>query len=121
MVWDRFIEAIQTDIFDTQKGSTGQGIHCGMMAGTIGMISRCFAGIEISDEALELNPRMPEHWNKLSFKIFFRNIWYHFEFTTKDVRIKIEGNAEKQIPIKIAGKNIKLTVGKTKKLDFTNS
>ncbi|MBW2558275.1 MAG: beta-phosphoglucomutase family hydrolase [Deltaproteobacteria bacterium] len=105
MVWDRFIEAIKADIFDTQEGSTGQGIHCGMMAGTIGMISRCFAGIEVSGEALELNPHMPEHWNKLSFKIFFRDIWYHLEFTKKDVSIKIEGKVENQIPIKIVGKN----------------
>jgi len=121
MVWDRFIGAIKTDIFDTQGGSTGQGIHCGMMAETIGMIRGCFAGIDISGEALELNPHMPELWNKLSFKIYFRNIWYNLEFTKKDVRIKIEGKLGKQIPIKIAGKNIKLTAGKTKKLNFTNS
>ncbi|MEA1970188.1 MAG: glycosyl hydrolase family 65 protein, partial [Thermodesulfobacteriota bacterium] len=101
-----------------QEGSTGQGIHCGMMAETIGMIRRCFAGIDISGEALELNPHMPEHWNTLSFKIYFRNVWYHFEFTKKDVRIKIEGKGKKQIPVKIAGKNIKLTAGKTKKVSF---
>ena len=121
MVWDRFIEAIKTDIFDTQEGSTGQGIHCGMMVETIGIIRRCFAGIDVSGEALELNPHMPEHWNELSCKIYFRNIWYHFAFTKKDVKIKIEGNADKQIPIKIAGKKIILTAGKTKKVNLTNS
>ena len=119
-VWDRFVEAIKTDIFDTQRGSTGQGIHCGMMAETIGIIRRCFAGIDISGEALELNPQLPEHWNKLAFKIYFRNIWYNFEFTKKDVRIKIEGKVEKPIPVKVAGKNIKLTAGKTKKVSFSS-
>lgn len=92
-----------------------------MMVETIGIIRRCFAGIDVSGEALELNPHMPEHWNELSCKIYFRNIWYHFAFTKKDVKIKIEGNADKQIPIKIAGKKIILTAGKTKKVNLTNS
>ncbi|MCD6487196.1 MAG: hypothetical protein J7K35_07705, partial [Syntrophobacterales bacterium] len=63
----------------------------------------------------------PEFWNKLSFKIYFRNIWYDFEFTKEKVKIRIAGKGKKQIPVKIAGKNVKLTAGKTKKLKFTNS
>jgi beta-phosphoglucomutase family hydrolase len=115
-MWDWFIEAMKSDIFDTQHGSTGQGIHCGMMAETIGMIRRCFAGIDISGEVLELNPDIPEFWNKLSFKIYFRNIRYDFEFTKEKVKIIIAGKGKKQIPVKIAGKNIQLMPGKTKSI-----
>jgi len=118
MVWDAFVETIKTDIFDTQGGSTGQGIHCGMMAETIGMIMKCFAGIDISGEALEVNPHIPEFWNKLSFKIYFRNIWYDFEFTKEKVKIKIAGKGKKQIPVKIAGKNVKLIPRKTKSIPY---
>jgi trehalose/maltose hydrolase-like predicted phosphorylase len=65
---------------------------------------------------LELNPHLPEFWNKLSFKIYFRSIWYAFEFTKENVKIEIVGKGKKQIPVKIAGKSIQLMPGKTKSI-----
>jgi len=76
--WDWFLEAMKSDIFDTQGGTTLEGIHCGVMAGTLDVIYRYFAGIDFSGDVIKINPHLPKHWSSLAFRIHHRKIWYNF-------------------------------------------
>jgi HAD superfamily hydrolase (TIGR01509 family) len=113
MAWDWFLEAMKSDIFDTQGGTTLEGIHCGVMASTLDVIYRYFAGIDLSGEVLEVNPHLPKHWSSLAFRIRHRKIWYNFEFTPKTIKVKIEGKGKNKVPITILGKNITVMPGET--------
>ena len=44
--WELFNEALESDISDVQGGTTAEGIHLGVMAGTVDLVQRCYAGIE---------------------------------------------------------------------------
>ena len=112
--WDWFMEAMESDIFDTQGGTTIEGIHCGMMTGTLDFITRYFAGINLSGKIPKINPRMPERWINLAFKICHRNTWYGLEFTKQGVKVRIEGRDKKRVPVKIFGKEIRLQPGKAR-------
>ena len=44
--YELFTETMKSDIYDSQGGKTPEGIHCGVMARTLDIITRYFAGID---------------------------------------------------------------------------
>lgn len=67
-----FDEVLSSDIHDTQRGTTGEGIHLAAMAGSIDLLQRCFTGIEVRDHVLWLNPFWPTGWSGLELPLRFR-------------------------------------------------
>ena len=43
-----FIDALRSDVADVQGGTTAEGIHLAAMAGTVDVLQRCFAGLEVA-------------------------------------------------------------------------
>ncbi len=76
MAWKWFSEALKSDIQDTQGGTTQEGIHCGVMAGTLDTVIRYFAGISFYNEKLNVHPNLPTQWKKLSLSVCFRKNRY---------------------------------------------
>jgi trehalose/maltose hydrolase-like predicted phosphorylase len=70
--WDRFIVALESDIGDVQGGTTKEGIHLGVMAGTLDLIQRGYVGSVIRDGVLHFSPRLVERLDGLSFPMQFR-------------------------------------------------
>ncbi|MEC9487515.1 MAG: beta-phosphoglucomutase family hydrolase [Prosthecochloris sp.] len=109
--WNWFMESLRSDIFDTQGGTTQEGIHCGVMAGTIDVVTRYFAGISFRDGMVDIQPNLPEHWRSLDLTICFRDTWYSITITHRTIRVHIsDGPAETQ-PICLGGRKQTVTRG----------
>ncbi len=67
--WRWFVECLRSDIYDTQGGTTLEGIHCGVMAGSIDLVLTAFAGINLFRDRLVIEPRLPAGWNRIAFRI----------------------------------------------------
>jgi trehalose/maltose hydrolase-like predicted phosphorylase len=76
--WEMFQQAITSDYNDIQGGTTAEGIHSGVMAGTIWIIYAAFAGIDFSGEKPVANPKLPKHWRSLKFKLKYKGKEYKF-------------------------------------------
>ncbi|HEY0998816.1 MAG TPA: glycosyl hydrolase family 65 protein [Streptosporangiaceae bacterium] len=70
--WERFLVALRSDAEDIQGGTTKEGIHMGVMAGTLDLMQRSYAGTYISDGVLCFDPRLPTRLASLSFSMQFR-------------------------------------------------
>jgi trehalose/maltose hydrolase-like predicted phosphorylase len=70
--WQRFLVALHSDADDIQDGTTKEGIHMGVMAGTLDVVQRCYAGTQIRDSVLYFDPRLPGGLADLSFPMQFR-------------------------------------------------
>jgi len=70
--WDRFLVALRSDADDIQGGTTKEGIHLGVMAGTLDVMQRCYAGTQIRDSVLYFDPQLPGGLDGLSFPMQFR-------------------------------------------------
>jgi trehalose/maltose hydrolase-like predicted phosphorylase len=70
--WERFLVALESDVGDVQGGTTKEGIHMGVMSGTLDLVQRCFIGSEIRDGVLYFDPRLPDRLEGLSFSMQFR-------------------------------------------------
>ncbi len=57
--WSLFLEALESDLYDIQGGTTREGVHLGVMAGTIDLVRRGFAGVEPGAGSVSIDPRLP--------------------------------------------------------------
>jgi trehalose/maltose hydrolase-like predicted phosphorylase len=70
--WERFLVALQSDVEDVQGGTTKEGIHTGVMSGTLDLVQRYMAGTRVRDGVLHFDPRLPSQLDGLSFPMRFR-------------------------------------------------
>ncbi len=81
MSYDLYSEALMSDYVDIQGGTTGEGIHVGVMGGTVLNALTMFAGLNWHGDALMLDPDLPDGWKELIFHFEFRHDRYHFNVT----------------------------------------
>jgi trehalose/maltose hydrolase-like predicted phosphorylase len=67
--WDRFLVALHSDADDIQGGTTQEGIHMGVMSGTLDLMQRNYAGTHVYGGALHFDPRLPSALDSLSFSM----------------------------------------------------
>jgi len=70
--YERFLAALHSDVNDVQGGTTAEGIHTGVMAGTLDLIQRIYLGAEIRDGVMIFTPRLLERLDGLSLPMQFR-------------------------------------------------
>ncbi len=80
--WDMFIRALESDVADIQGGTTLEGIHMGVMAGTLDLIQRGYMGVEIRDGALTFDPKLTDKLDGISYTMMFHGT---------SVRVKLSG------------------------------
>ncbi len=90
--WERYMVALESDIGDVQGGTTQEGIHMGVMAGTLDLIQRSYAGSRVQDDTLIFRPKPLEHLEGLSFPMRFRGI--RLEITQEDGRMTVSAQAD---------------------------
>jgi trehalose/maltose hydrolase-like predicted phosphorylase/beta-phosphoglucomutase-like phosphatase (HAD superfamily) len=70
--WQRFVVALESDIGDVQGGTTQEGIHLGVMAGTLDLVQRAYLGTAIRDDVLTFDPVMIDRLDGLHLAMQFR-------------------------------------------------
>lgn len=99
-------DALSSDFNDIQGGTTAEGIHLGVMAGTVLIALQSYAGLNIIGNKVKINPKLPKTWNSIKFNFAFRGQEF-FVFLTQDqvdVRLLNSSSAE----IEVNGKPVKL-------------
>jgi trehalose/maltose hydrolase-like predicted phosphorylase len=81
--WERYLVALESDVGDVQGGTTQEGIHMGVMAGTLDLIQRAYMGSEIRDGVLYFDPKPVGKLDGLSFPMRFRGM---------PLELKLEGD-----------------------------
>jgi trehalose/maltose hydrolase-like predicted phosphorylase len=99
--WERFLVALGSDVGDVQGGTTQEGIHLGVMAGTLDLIQRGYLGTEIRGDTLTFTPRLIERLDGLSF---------HMQVRGTPIRVSLAGN-ELTVASEAVGRLIEVRVG----------
>ncbi|GAA1220732.1 glycosyl hydrolase family 65 protein [Kitasatospora nipponensis] len=73
--WRFFREALAGDLRDVQGGTTAEGIHLGAMAGTVDLLQRGYTGLETRQDALWLDPHLPDPLDGLEVELRYRGHW----------------------------------------------
>ena len=70
--WQRFLVALESDVGDVQGGTTKEGIHMGVMSGTLDLLQRSYVGAKVRDGVLHFDPTLTDRLDGLTFPMQFR-------------------------------------------------
>jgi len=90
MSWVLYADALSSDYNDIQGGTTAEGIHAGVMAGTIMIAISTYAGVDLRSEIFNIHPDLPESWKGMSFNLQFKGIRFTFDVSHELVGIKAD-------------------------------
>jgi trehalose/maltose hydrolase-like predicted phosphorylase len=90
MSWDLYADALSSDFNDIQGGTTAEGIHAGVMAGTIMIAISTYAGIDLRGDVLSVKPDLPDNWKAMRFKLTYKEIRFTFDISHELFSIKAD-------------------------------
>jgi trehalose/maltose hydrolase-like predicted phosphorylase len=77
------------------------------MAGTVDMVQRCYAGVEVHDDVLRLSPRLPREITRLRFELRYRGHWGVAVSCTQDLlRVQVRRDGAGPIQVAVPGHDI---------------
>ena len=110
--WERFLVALRSDAEDIQGGTTKEGIHMGVMAGTLDLMQRSYAGTYISDGVLCFDPRLPNRLASLSFSMQFRQTPIQLTLTRDRLTLTLHAEGgSRSVTVAVRDDVRKLSVG----------
>jgi trehalose/maltose hydrolase-like predicted phosphorylase len=99
--WERFLVALESDVGDVQGGTTKEGIHLGVMAGTIDLVQRAYTGAEIRDGVLYFAPKLTDKLNGLSFPMQMQRTPIRVTVGDGELTVVITGGYSRPIKVGI--------------------
>ena len=111
--WQLYLDALRSDLVDIQGGTTGEGIHCGVMAGTVYDVITTFAGLNLMGEHPAIDPKLPQGWKGLDFRFRFRETHFQVSLTSSECKISGKNEGKDKIKVHICGEEIELSQDET--------
>ena len=105
--WDFLLTALNSDVGDVQGGTTAEGIHLGLMAGTVDLIQRGLTGLQVRDGVLQFDPRPVGSIRRIATRLRVLGHWVHVEATSDEVTLEFDARWRRRgnrIPVTIGGR-----------------
>jgi len=99
--WERFLVALESDVGDVQGGTTKEGIHLGVMAGTLDLVQRAYTGAEIRDGVLYFAPTQTDQLDGLSFPMQVHGTPIRVTVRRTELTVVITGGFSRPIKVGI--------------------
>lgn len=107
-----FIASLLLDLENINK-NTAHGIHIACCGGNYQTLINGFGGTSIRKGKLCFNPRLPEKWNKLEYRLNWRGKIIHAQIGKKDIQLEVKSKQKSDfIIVKVFGNEKKLLSGK---------
>ncbi|MFC1751794.1 beta-phosphoglucomutase family hydrolase [Thermoproteota archaeon] len=119
-MWNWYDNALQSDIYDTQGGTTAEGIHCGVMAGTIDFLVKAFACINLFKNYIRIEPNLPARWTQLCFKMIRKKNWIKFDIKRDKLTVTHLGGTSKPVVIQVEENDYEVKKGKSVTIKYTS-
>lgn len=81
--------ALQSDICDIQGGTTREGIHMGVMSGTLDLLQRYYAGSYVADGVLYFAPTLLDRLDGLVFSMQFHATPLRVSITSDELTVLV--------------------------------
>jgi maltose phosphorylase len=85
--YDFYLQTSRLDL-DDYNNELEEGLHITSMAGTWMSIVEGFGGLRIIDNQVHIDPKLPNAWKTLSFKINFRGTIINVKFSKQKITVE---------------------------------
>ncbi len=100
--YELYLRTSRLDLDDYNR-EVHEGLHITSMAGTWLSVVEGFGGMRVKNNELHFDPKLPQNWKSLSFKINFRGTIVNCDFGAEN---KITQQGEQKVVVKIKGEQI---------------
>lgn len=104
-------DALSSDYDDIQGGTTAEGIHLGVMAGTVIIALQAYAGLNLREETIRINPSLPEGWKSIAFGFTFKYNRLNVKIKNNSIEIKGVKTGASPALLEINGKTYHVAQG----------
>ncbi|MGM0666283.1 MAG: glycoside hydrolase family 65 protein [Bacteroidota bacterium] len=116
--WSNYIKALKLDLEDEQGGTTAEGIHLGAMASTVDMAMRSYSGMEIREDILWFNPRLPEEVEAISFILRYRGHRIRLRISHKKISLRFLKCRANPVKVNIRGREMTFRTNDQKEIEI---
>ncbi|WP_456442835.1 beta-phosphoglucomutase family hydrolase [Caldithrix abyssi] len=116
--YNYFMESLKSDFHDVQGGTTKEGIHTGVMAGSVLLILKNYAGLRFQDDHIHLDPHLPPDWRGIGFWVRYRRQEYHITITPKKLKITNTTPEAEKGAVYVKGHKIRLDKNKSVEIEL---
>ena len=116
--WELFHDALISDYSDIQGGTTGEGIHAGVMAGTIMIALQSYAGLNLKGDIIKFEPNLPALWRKVNFGFNFKHVRYLCAIMKNSLIIRQNNNLKRKVEICVNKQKYVLIHDRIKEIEF---
>lgn len=106
-----FIKSVCLDMDNVMENVQKEGIHFAALGASWQATVNGFAGIELNDGILNINPHLPSNWEKISFRFYYHNCLLRLSITHGSIYAAYEKGNNNSIKIKVSHKDVTLTKG----------
>ncbi len=107
------LDAVHSDVHDTQGGTTAEGVHLAAMTSGIDLVQRCFAGIEPRLDRLDISPCWPAALGRAVLELRYRGQALEVTVGTDAVRVVSSPDNEVAVPVRCGRVRRRLRPGET--------
>ncbi|MFU8803845.1 MAG: glycoside hydrolase family 65 protein [Bradymonadaceae bacterium] len=106
-----FLAALESDLYDVQGGTTSEGIHLGAMVGTVDIVMRYYAGLELRRDGVCFSPSMPRRIESLRFRFQHQRRWYDVDLSRDRLCIGVDDADASTVHISVHGETFAIEAG----------
>lgn len=108
-----FRQVLNSDIADSQGGTTAEGIHLAALAGSVDLVQRCFTGLETRCDRLILAPNCPESLGTLEVPLHYRGAVIHLRVSGRSAEVSADLRDAPPVVVECRGRVEQLASGQT--------
>jgi kojibiose phosphorylase len=106
------------DLYNASKkvmsgGSFLGGIHTAACGAVWQMIVQGFAGLRVDETGIRLQPRLPQPWQRLTFKLMVRHNLLTVQMEPERVTVTADGENQAAVNVMVNGKSARVEPGET--------
>jgi trehalose/maltose hydrolase-like predicted phosphorylase len=119
--WVHFVEALRSDVDDVQGGTTPEGIHAAVMAGTVRHVIERFAGLRLTEQGISLTPRFPEEIDRIRFTVRWRGVLVAIDAGRERIRFQTPAGAGSAVPVRVHGTDAQVEAREPLVVEYTSA
>lgn len=109
--WQFLMTSLNSDLGDLQHGTTREGVHIAAMAGSIDLLTRCYAGLETRGNKLWLHPQLPAEVRQMYFTLSYRKHLLQVRSSPTELRIRSASGEAAPITVVVNGQEFEIATG----------
>ena len=113
--WAFLGQTLRSDLDDIQRGTTREGVHIAAMAGSVDLVTRCYAGLEMRGDRLWFHPLLPAEISSIGFHLVYRDHALSVSVSQDQLRITSAEGQAAPIRVVVDGIESELATGQERR------